>query len=103
MLEGYCTIGSNRLIRLSGEFGIKAVLPQPAEDQLRVEYETVEDGPTRLRLVDLLGREVARLTDGYRRGQVHEAILTEKLPAGTYMLLLETRTDRDVRMVVVKN
>lgn len=101
-LEGYCTIGSNRLVRIDGTFGIRAVAPQPAEETLSVEYETVEDGPTRLRLVDLLGREVATLADGYREARVYEAVLEQRIASGTYMLLLETRTGRDVRMVVVR-
>ena len=102
-LEGYCTIGSNRLVRLSGEFGIKAIAPQPVADQLRIEYELVEDGPTRLRLIDLLGREVAILADGYRERRVYEAVLEQRLPSGTYILLLETRTERDAKKIVVGN
>src|SRR5690606_7977694 len=101
-LEGYCTIGSNRLVRVSGEFGIKSVVPQPADRNLTVEYETVEDGPTRVRIIDLLGRQVATLADGYSTAQVYEVSYGEKLPGGTYMLVLETRSDRDVRVVVVR-
>lgn len=100
-LEGYCAVGSNRLIRITDEFGIKYAAPNPVRDNIVVEFELIEDGPTRLTLFDALGREVAVLLDADMPADPHRIEHRLDLPAGTYVLELRTRTQRDIVTTVV--
>ncbi|MBR9974280.1 MAG: S8 family serine peptidase [Bacteroidetes bacterium] len=64
--------------------------PNPFNPTTTIRYALPEAGPVRLAVVDLLGREVARLTDGWRDAGRHELQFDAKdLPSGTYLLVLE--------------
>lgn len=102
-LSGYCQVGNDRLIRVEGAFGIKAVTPNPLQSDAEIEFETVENGRTTLEIYDLHGARVATLLD------------TEDLPvqahlarwnagdraAGVYYAVLTTPTQRSVRRLVL--
>ena len=101
-LDGYCFIGSDRLVRVTGDFGIKSVAPNPVDGPLQIDFETVEDGPTKLELFDLFGRKIITYVDEHLSSRAYSAEDQTALPTGTYMVVLTTRTDRDVRFVVVE-
>ena len=104
MLTGYCDVGSDRLVRLEGEFGIKSVTPNPIGSRAEVIFETVENGPTRVEMFDLSGRKVATLVDVPDLPvQAHlAAIPTGELATGAYTIVLTTPTQRSVRHVVIR-
>ena len=101
-LEGYCSVGGDRLVQVTGNFGIKLVAPNPARDRIAVEFELVEDGATRLVLYDGLGREVYRLVDGNLKANPHRVDTPLDLPPGMYVLELRTPTQREERKVIVE-
>lgn len=93
LLEGVCDIGGNRLVRIDGTFGIKGVRPNPASHSTEIAFETVENGPTALLLLDALGRVVASPFDEDVTPQPHVVSLSLiGLPSGIYYLELRTPT-----------
>jgi hypothetical protein len=94
-LIGLCTNGGARLIRAGGEQGLKAIVPNPAGDAVKIEYDLLEEGPCRLTIVDLLGREVDVLRNDHRgRGTYAEYYDVRTLASGTYRVVLQTATAR---------
>ncbi len=94
-LRGLCEAGGTRLIRATGETGLKPSRPNPVAGIAEIEYETVETGPTRLYLSDLLGRRVATLVDANVTAGRYQVMLDASvLPTGLYYCVLETPTMR---------
>ena len=102
-LNGYCDVGGDRLVRVEGTFGIKAVAPNPIVGMAEILYETVENGATRLEIFDLAGQRVASLLDvADLPTQAHIATWgTEAEPSGIYYVVLTTPTQRAVTTIVV--
>jgi hypothetical protein len=101
-LEGYCVAGGNRLVRIDGNFGLKQAYPNPTSGITDIEFELVEDGPTELVLIDLLGRVATVLVDDNLSAGSHVATLrAAEHPTGLYMLELRTPTQRDVRRLII--
>lgn len=100
-LEGYCTVGGNRLVRITNNFGIKSVAPNPTRDRIAVDFELVEDGRTSLALYDMLGRRVALLLEDEMTAQPHHLEAQITLPQGAYILELRTPTQRQQAGIVV--
>ena len=104
-LHGYCTVGGDRLLRVEGLFGIKAVAPNPFAEETEIQFETVENGKTVLEVYDIHGRRVAALLDLEDLPvQAHIATWNaSQHPPGIYYAVLTTPTQRSVkRMVVVQ-
>jgi hypothetical protein len=81
---------------------LKAVIPNPAGDAVRIMYDLVEEGPCRLAVADLLGRELAVVFSGDRAPGIHEANFdTRTLAVGAYLLVLQTPTGRMSTMMRV--
>jgi len=77
--------------------------PNPFRGQTRVRFSLPESGTVSLRVVDVLGREVARLLDDEpRAGGVQSLTWTPNatIRSGTYFLVLDTETKRQTRSVV---
>lgn len=102
-LTGYCDVGGDRLVRVDGTFGIRAVAPNPIGSRAAILFETVENGPTKIEIFDMTGRLVATLVDVPDLPvQAHLVELhTDGIAAGAYYVVLTTPTQRDVRGVVV--
>lgn len=101
-LEGYCAVGSNRLVRITDDFGIKAVVPNPSSDHITVDIELAEDGRTRLRLYDSRGNLALTLLDEQMSASPHSVETQLNLPPGIYFLELETPTQTDQVRVYVQ-
>jgi len=103
-LDGVCTTGSGRLVVADGELVLRPVRPNPVTGEAEIEFEIVEDGPTRLAIVDPLGRVVRMLVDDVLRHGPHVLqVGFEGVPSGSYSLVLTTRADRrSVPVIVVR-
>lgn len=67
-----------------------------------VRFTLAEAGHATVRVFDALGREVARLADGWHEAGAHVAVLAaERLPSGSYVVRLETGAAADTRVVTV--
>jgi hypothetical protein len=92
---GICRIGPARLVRSIGMLRLTVTNPLVVAQPATVEFETVEDGPTELMLVDQLGRQVGSLLhDDVPAGAYSIALDPAGLAAGVYWLVLQTPTQR---------
>ncbi|MEM1116306.1 MAG: T9SS type A sorting domain-containing protein [Bacteroidota bacterium] len=79
-----------------------AVHPNPVRAAASVPYAVATPGHVRLRLVDVLGREVAMLADGERPAGEHRASFdTRGLAPGVYVVVLDTEAGRTSRTITV--
>ena len=62
---------------------------------------TAESGPVTVRVVDVLGREVAVLSRGARSAGTHALVLPAALAAGVYAVEVRTPTTTASRMLTV--
>ena len=77
--------------------------PNPAHGRTTVDVTLAQAGRVTLRVVDVLGREVARLLDAAPRAAGTHSVTwrTGDLGSGTYLLVLEGPEGRATRPVVV--
>jgi len=83
---------------------------RPTGSALSVPYRVTEEGPIRIRIYDVAGREVTRLLDGSQsRAGVHVAIWDGRdsrgadVPSGVYWARVETRTGTATsRLLVIR-
>ena len=81
---------------------LAAPAPNPAAGSVTLGYAIPEAGPVRLAVLDLLGREVARLVDGERPAGTHEVRLdTARLAPGVYIAHLGTEAGGLTRRLTV--
>ncbi|MDE2825993.1 MAG: T9SS type A sorting domain-containing protein [Bacteroidota bacterium] len=78
--------------------------PNPFTDATTIGFELPTETHVRLRVYDLLGREIATLVDDFRHGGRHRAVFwKEGLPSGTYVYRLEALGQVQLgRMVLVR-
>lgn len=99
-----CHAGGGRLVGTPGLLRIAPVRPDPVRDGAAIEFETVEDGWSRLSIVDARGRVVAVPYEGSAPAGVRSAVIDgARLPGGAFWLVLETPTSvLRRRMMVVR-
>jgi hypothetical protein len=101
-LTGLCTNGGTRLVQ-AGSAGLKAITPNPADDQLRIDYDLLVDCHARITLTDMLGRTIIELLDGDQPHGSHSvACDASRLSAGLYLIVLETPDGRGTGVVMVE-
>ncbi|HEY6866946.1 MAG TPA: T9SS type A sorting domain-containing protein, partial [Candidatus Eisenbacteria bacterium] len=79
-------------VTLAGDlrFGLQAARPTPFERSTVIGFVLPREGPVRLEILDVRGREVARLVDGTRPAGPNQARWTPgRLPSGMYFCRLE--------------
>lgn len=90
------------------EFALSSISPNPTRGTARIDYALPRTSPVRLTVIDVQGREVAKLFEGTREPGRYQAIWSGegdrgRVPAGLYFVLYRT-PDRDfVRRVVMQN
>lgn len=102
-LKGYCDAGSNRLLKVSGAFGIISISPNPFNPSTEIVFETVERGATTLAIYNAAGERVATLVDGeHLPVQAHVRLWdASAFPSGLYYAELITPTQRSIRRLVL--
>jgi hypothetical protein len=110
----YLTTASGSIVRCYGSiptalrgspapraFSIRDVYPSPFHDHITAVYELERPGEVRLRLTDLLGREMGCLEAGFRDAGIHRADFRGiDVPSGTYILHVEAGSQSGSRLVV---
>jgi len=95
LLTDICREGGVRLFHQSGVATLRQNRPNPFNATTIIEYEVVENGPTRLHVMDILGRTVAVLVDGLvEAGRYSVTFDATALSSGTYLYVLQTPTKR---------
>ncbi len=83
-------------------FAVEAVSPQPVRDHASVRFAVERAGAVRVRMIDLLGREVAVLADGVLEAGSHVVNFARGgLPPGAYVVLLEAGTRVASRTILI--
>jgi DNA-binding beta-propeller fold protein YncE len=87
-------------------FALAPVTPNPSRGVARIDYAVAREARVRLSVIDVLGREVARLVDGTRTPGRHQAIWTGdaqrgRARAGLYFVRYETPAQVFVRRLVL--
>ncbi len=102
LLTDICREGGTRLFHQSGAAGLRQNRPNPFNATTVIEYEVVENGPTRLHVMDLLGRTAAVLVEGtVEAGRYTVAFDASALSSGTYLYVLQTPTQRFHKLMEV--
>ncbi len=100
VLDGVCRQGSDRHVDGLGEFFLRPVIPTPTHGIGEIEFGIVEDGPARIDLIDMNGRQLGTLLDAAPGPGVYRVTIeTSALSAGRYMVVL--RSGRGVESVVM--
>lgn len=99
-----CREGGERLFDATGRIALEPNHPNPFNAMTVLTYETIEQGPTELFVMDMLGRRVATLVDDNREpGRYRLVFDASNLPSGMYLAVLRTPTQmRLQRMKLVK-
>jgi hypothetical protein len=87
-------------------FALAPVTPNPSRGVARIDYTVAREARVRLTVVDVLGREVARLVDATQTPGRHQAIWTGEAQrgrarAGLYFVRYETPARVFVRRLVL--
>jgi hypothetical protein len=85
-----------------GEFALGQNYPNPFNPSTVIPYQLEEAGPVRLRVYDLLGREVAVLVDEHQRaGSYQVAFDASRLAGGAYLYRIESNGQNHSRMMML--
>jgi hypothetical protein len=91
-------------LEIPGEFRLEQNYPNPFNPSTRIGFSVPEDAHTTLTVYDVLGREVARLVDGWTAaGNYYVSFQGNGLANGMYIYRLDSGTHRDTkRMMLLK-
>ncbi len=96
------TRGGWKLYQPGGVLALLSPIPNPASGLTDIIYETIEQGRTRVDLIDLGGRLVASLVDTEQKpGRRRVTLDAAGLASGAYFLVLQTPSGRIVRVMQV--
>ncbi len=97
-----CHEGGTRLYHATGHTRLQQNRPNPFNAMTMIEYEVIEQGPTRLWVSDMHGRKVASLIDGVvPPGRYLLGFDASQLPSGQYLCMLLTPSERHVIIMTV--
>ena len=84
-------------------FRLADVFPNPMRGNGTLEVELPVDSELTVRLFDSLGRQVERVAQTHLPAGVHRVPLQIRAAAGVYLLVVDTRSGRHLRQVVITN
>lgn len=88
-LDVFVTVSAADPVELPSRSGIAAIYPNPFNAQTTISFEVAAAGPVLLRVIDVLGREVARLEDGVLMPGVYRKEFSgSDLSSGIYVVEL---------------
>jgi Mg-chelatase subunit ChlD len=98
-----CEEGGERLLETSSKIALSLLSQQPATDVVEVEMNVIENGNTKLTLVDLSGNSVRTIYKGSPDFTVSQIrFSTNNIANGTYFLVLKTPTEEIAIPIVVQ-
>ncbi|MDP4236332.1 MAG: hypothetical protein Q8919_07805, partial [Bacteroidota bacterium] len=101
---GICVSGGElRLVNGSGKFGMSPIRPNPSVSHIRIEYDLIETGRTKIALMDLLGREVKIVRDEDEKpGHYAIDVSLGEMSSGYYLSTLRTPTQITMQPFVLQ-
>lgn len=84
------------------EYRLEQNYPNPFNGSTIIKYQLPEDGVVKIKLYDILGREIKTLMDGYKSAGNYEYKLEpENLTAGIYFYTMQCNSFRDTKKIVL--
>ena len=89
---------------IPADFALKQNYPNPFNPTTRIEYALPQSTDVRLKVYDMLGRNVATIVDAFQSAGSYTVNFDGRtLASGTYLYALETNSERIVKkMILVK-
>ena len=84
---------------LSGMASLVSLFPNPAHNELNIEYKTTNLQQVNISLTDMLGREVATIATAATQGSQHITYSTVSLPRGTYLVRITSNGETETRKI----
>jgi HYDIN/CFA65/VesB family protein len=101
-LSDVCREGGMRLFFETGNIALRQNRPNPFNANTVIDYEVIENGQTRLYVMDFLGRTVAVLVDGIVEAGSYSVLFdASALPSGSYLYVLQTPSERLLKLMEV--
>jgi WD40 repeat protein len=102
-LSGYCMQGTPRLFDENGRVFLNKTFPNPTNGIFTINFSLIEDGFTRLYLVDLTGRIIKELANSImQKGEYNYQVNSADFPSGQYRLILETPTRKFTQSLIIQ-
>jgi len=94
LLKGVCMEGgAPRLVNTSGSIQLELLKPNPSDNQIQINYETIESGLISLYIIDSFGKTVRIIKEGSEETGVKSmSYFIGDLASGIYYLKLKTPT-----------
>ena len=103
------TLSIDELAGIPEEFALHQNYPNPFNPTSTIRYDLPEATHLRILVYDIMGREVARLVDGYLEAGYHQLVWNgrdrsgRELPTGMYIILMATPEYRkSIKLVMMK-
>ncbi len=88
-----CEAGGVRLTTTAQPNSVAIARPNPVKDVAEIQYALREDGNIAFVMVDMSGKQVSVLAEGYAEAGEYSMMLDVKaVPSGTYFLVLQTQS-----------
>jgi hypothetical protein len=99
-LELFGEVGEFTTVEMNS-LNMVSVYPNPATDQLNIDFNGLETGKVRVWLLDIAGRV---MTDDYLEGETYGVyrINTSGLATGLYLLKIESDQGTDSRKIIIR-
>ena len=94
-IHGHCQEGGTRLMDRTAPTAVKAVFPNPAHDNVTLQFTTPEKAPVLVTVVDVLGRTCHTVFEGMPPADEWSVeVALNDIPSGVYQVVLQTHTQR---------
>ncbi|MDQ1265122.1 MAG: Choice-of-anchor protein, partial [Bacteroidota bacterium] len=102
-LKGICRKNGDRYFTDQGQVALYECKPNPAEGNIEFEFETLEEAPAKLFIVNSVGIKVADVYEVSAAGYYKANFDTKDLASGLYFYILQTPTIKlSKRMWIIK-
>jgi hypothetical protein len=101
-LECVCHEGGARLINIDGTLSLTCK-PNPVNDIVQFDFETIEDGHTELFISDMLGNKLMRVFESETHGKYSIEADLSLFYVGVYAYTLQTPTARVNKLFIINN
>jgi hypothetical protein len=101
-LECVCHEGGPRLINIDGALSLTCK-PNPINDKVQFDFETIEDGYTELYVTDMLGNKLMKVFESETHGKYSIEADMSLFYSGVYAYTLQTPTKRVSKLFVIEN
>jgi WD40 repeat protein len=103
-LLGVCEEGGRRLINVDGKLELTLISPNPGDDNIEIQYQLIETGPTRMYIADVLGSNILEVfnINNISTQPQSKKISLNYFPNGLYFIILQTPTEIVTKRLLIQ-